>query len=217
MVSVILNGKSYQCATCKEELTIGQYQRILKEWHSSDPDILKRDNLNLFCILTKTDFKQLVITPENEQAIFECISWVLTEPFNYSKDLPKALQIGDQTLLIPNRIGGLSIGQNILLKQILDSCQYLEEGISMAVAIYLQPEYDTQERISALNDHNPRKFDYAKAKELEQVVSNMTATVVYPIGFFLLSRVLTGGQKSQGIWPRIQKILNLSRSKTLLS
>lgn len=209
MVNVILNGKPYQCATCKEELTIGQYQRILREWYATDPDILKRDNLNLFGILTGTDFKNMTVTVENEQAIFDCISWVFNEPFAYSKEIPKVMQIGDEIIDIPKNVGACSIGQNTIMKQITDSCQYLEEGISMAVAIFLQPEYSKMQWERTWRESKDFKFDYSKAKEIEKEVSQMPASVVYPVGFFLLSRVAQNGIKPPGIWLRIKNSLSL--------
>lgn len=56
MVKVFLNNKAHECASCKEELTIGQYQRILKEWGIAEPDLSKRDNVGLFRNLTKDAF-----------------------------------------------------------------------------------------------------------------------------------------------------------------
>jgi hypothetical protein len=197
MVSVTLNGKPYQCASCKEELTIGQYQRILKEWGIDQEDLTKRNNLGLFNILTGTDFKTAEVDTESEQAIYEIILWCFTEAFQYSKELPKVLDIGGKVIDIPNRVGGCSIGQNIILKQLIDSSKYVEETISMATAIYLQPEY------------SGGKFDYAKAKELEKVISEMPASLVYPIGFFLLNRAATTGQKPHGIWHRMKNSLSL--------
>lgn len=203
MVNVTLNGVSYQCAGCKEELTIGQYQRILKEWDIDQPDLLKRDYFKLFNILTNADFKILNPSVENEQAIWDCVSWVVTEPFQYSKELPTVLQIGDKILSLPKKIGALSIGQNILMKQIIDNCRYLEESISTACAVYLYPE------------HSGKKFDLGKARELEQTILSMPAQLIYPVGFFLLSRADQSGSKQQKIWHRMKSSLNSSLNKVL--
>lgn len=205
MVKVILNGKPFECATCKEELTTGQYQRILKEWDINQPDLAKRDYLKLFSILTKSTFSAANMTVEMEQAIWECVSWVVSEPFAYSKELPTVLDIGGKTLTIPKKIGGCSIGQNVILKQVLDSCTYMEEGLSLATAIYLQPQW------------SGGKFDYAKAKELDEIIKEMPCALIYPVGFFLLNRALHGGKKSQRIWRQIQNSLSLSLKRMLPS
>lgn len=205
MVKVILNGKPFECATCKEELTTGQYQRILKEWDINQPDLAKRDYLKLFSILTKSSFAAANMTVEMEQAIWECVSWVVYEPFAYSKDLPTVLDIAGKTLTIPKRIGACSIGQNVILKQVLDSCTYMEEGLSLATAIYLQPDW------------SGGKFDYAKAKELDEIIKEMPCALIYPVGFFLLNRALRGGKKSQRIWQQIRNNLSLSLKRMLPS
>lgn len=196
MVSLELNGNPYQCASCKEELTIGQYQRILKEWGIEQEDLLKRDNLGLFGILTGTNFKVGELDDESEQAIYEAILWCFTEDFKYSKELPAVLDIGGKIIELPKKIGGCSIGQNIILKQLIDSSRYVEETISMATAIFLQPEYSGD------------KFDYAKAKKLEAEIAKMPATLIYPVGFFLLSRAGKIGQKPDGIWHRMKSSLS---------
>lgn len=217
MVNVTLNGVAYQCAGCKEELTIGQYQRILKEWDIDQPDLLKRDYFKLFNILTNADFKILNPSVENEQAIWDCVSWVVTEPFQYSKELPTVLQIGDKILSLPKKIGALSIGQNIIMKQIIDNCRYLEESISLAVAVYLQPQYDRKANkwYEFWKEVSDAKISVQACKDMEQEILKLPACVVYPVGFFLLSRADQSGSKPQKIWHRMKSSLNSSLNRVL--
>lgn len=192
---VWLKDKPYSYATCKEELTTGQYQKIISEWGINLPEE-ERNNLKLFNILTGADFNAVNLSLEDETAIFECISWCFGESFQYDKECPKVLEIEGEIMELPERVGACSIGQNVILKQILDSCTYLEEGIALATAIYLQPVW------------SKKKFDYKKAKKLEELIKQMPATLIYPIGFFLLQRAYNAGKKPTSKWQQIKNSLN---------
>lgn len=194
MVTVQLNGRPYQCATCKEELTTGQYQRILKEWGIDQTDLMKRDWLKLFCILTNSNFSAVNMTKEVEQAIWECVAWVISWDLRFLGDLPKALQIGDKTLSVPKKVGACSFGQNVILKQVIDKSKYIEENIAMATAVYLTPEYFGE--LNGEKKLQPVEFTAEKARELEAEILKMPAHLVYPIGFFLLNRANQSGMHS---------------------
>lgn len=193
MVSMHLNGRPYQCATCKEELTTDQYQRILKEWGIDQPDLMKRDWLKLFCILTNSNFPAVNMTKEVEQAIWECVAWVLAWDLRFPAELPKVFEIGDRILSLPKKVGACSFGQNVILKQVIDRSKYIEENIAMATAVYLTPEYfgelDNDKKL------RPAEFTAEKARELEKEILKMPAHLVYPVGFFLLNRANQSGMR----------------------
>jgi len=183
MIPIIINGNKILCPGCYEELTTGTFQRIVKEWDAEEKNIAKLDYFKLFSILTNTNYKSIDQTPENDQTIWNAIGWYVMQPFKFSTELPKILQIGERMISVPRRVGALGTGQNILLRQIIDNSKYMEENISMAVAICLQPLYDNS------------KFDYDRAVELEKIILEMPIYLTHPVGFFLLQTVRMDGWK----------------------
>lgn len=174
------------CPQGWEVLKISTFQRIFKEWDlSKEPH--ERDYYKLLSILTNTVVQDP--TPAKEEAVYQLTRWVNEVPIPYSKEVPKQITIDDKTIDIPERVEDLSIGQNILVKQLLDKSTYVEECLSMAIAIYLQGKIE--------------KFDYEKAKALEVKVREMKASEVYGLGFFLLSRALKRGRRQSLTLPPI--------------
>lgn len=194
MVIVQLNGRPYQCATCREELTTDQYQRILKEWGIDQPDLMKRDWLKLFNILSNAHFTAVNMSLEVEQAIWECVAWVLAWDLRFPTELPKVFEIGDRILSVPKKVGACSFGQNVILKQVIDRSKYIEENIAMATAVYLTPEFFGE--LDGEKKLRPAEFSAEKARELEQEILKMPAHIIYPVGFFLLSRANQSGMPS---------------------
>lgn len=191
-MAIKLNGKDYDCPVCYEELKTRHYQRMMSpEWEPDKP-IVERDYFKLFCILTDSDFKSFHATSENEVTIWNAIKWVIETPFNPPNEIPKYLKLGDKIVTVPLNMKALSIGQNIHLRQVLDKSTYLEEGISMATAIYLQPEYDQQ------------KFNYDKALELEKIIREMPIYLIRPIGFFLLMSAVKSGTNPMNFLKKIR-------------
>lgn len=178
---IILNGTRHTLPSCYEELTATQYQRIVSEWDLTK-EIADRDYLKLFNILAGTDFQSLHATEENEQTVWNAIRWIIEQPFKFSETIPKALEIDGKALTIPRKVGALSIGQNIHLRQLIDKSKYLEENIVMATAVYLQPLFDGA------------KFDYDRSVELGKKIGDMPAYLIRPIGFFLLNSAWKSGR-----------------------
>jgi len=201
---ITLNGKKYECPVCYEELKTRHWQRMKSpEWEPEKP-LLERDAFKLFCILTDSEFKTFHATSENEVTIWNAVKWVYDQPFEFTSDVPPYLQIGEKIISVPKDMRALSIGQNIHLRQVLDSLQYLEEGLSMAAAIYLQPVYDES------------KFNYEKAVELEKQIREMPAYLIRPIGFFLLRNAVESGKKPMNFLKRIQHNLSEILRRTWL-
>lgn len=198
---VHLNGNRHEIADCYENLKTRHYQRIISEW-DQDKEITERNFFKLFCILADVNFKEFHATAENELTIWNAVKWMIEQPFNFSKEVPKYLKIGEKIVDVPERIELLSIGQNIHLRSEIEKLPCIEAGISMAAAIFLQPVYDEG------------KFDFTKALKLKSLIDEMPAYLIYPIGFFLLQSALptgkngTNGSKN----PKISLISRLGRT-----
>jgi hypothetical protein len=164
--------EDYKIPQSWSEVTVDQYQKIVQT----------TDLITVFSILCDKDYKTLSnrVNPDLERILFDCVRFVSEQAFKASK-APKVLTIDGKELIVPKRIGGLSIGQSIHVRQKLEGCKVYEEVISLAVACYLQPLYDRSE------------FDLDKALELEQVILKMPITEIYPIGFFLLKPLTRTG------------------------
>jgi hypothetical protein len=201
MVTVRLDGKKIACPSCYEQLKTGVYQRAISEWEHEKP-LIERDFFKLFSILTETDFN-IVPSVENEQTIWNAVQWFVTEAFRFSSGLPKVIQIGDKIVDVPPKIGALSIGQNILLRQAIEKCKYAEESISNAMAICLQPLY------------NDGPFNPAKVDPLERLISEMPIYLTHPIGFFFLQTAGITGRKHTSKWHRLRDNLKQTLSRLL--
>lgn len=193
MTSIKLNGKKYLIPSSWKEVTTIQYIRIITEWASSAEDIADRDFFILINIFTGLNFKRFERTIDNEITLTSALEWVITEPFRFQDTLPKVLKIGNKSVSIPEDPRELSIGQNIHLRRdFIEKSKYLEENISIATAIYLQPIIDNS------------LFKINRAKEISKQLEDMPAYLIYPIGFFLLRRALGFGGKPAKFWPLLK-------------
>jgi len=191
MTPVKINGRTHGCASSYEETKTRQYVRIVKEW-DQDKDIADRDYFKLQNILMDTAYVRNDNDVVNDITIMDCVGWIITQPFEFNKELPKVLEIGGKTIMIPRDPASLSIGQNIHLRRdYLDKSTCLEENMSIATAIYLQPIIDGG------------KFSMSRARDLAKEIDEMSISLIYPIGFFLLNRAMTFGLPSESLWSRI--------------
>jgi len=203
MTNATLNGKRFKCPSCMEEMTVKQYVRIITEWNEGDP--ADRDYLKLLNILTDGEFTSHANTIENDITLFDLVGWVITQPFEFDKKLPKVLYLRDKLIDIPEP-GELSIGQNIHLRRdYIDKSKALEENIAIAVAIYLQPIIEN------------RKFHVKRAEELAKEIEQLPIHLIYPIGFFLLKRAQNFGMTSERTWSRTKISLKQILRKMYLS
>ena len=203
MTTVKLNGKQYKIPSTWQEVTVRQYVRILKEWEP-EKDIADRDYFILLKIITNERFAGMENTLENQVTLTSLLGWVVTEPFKFSETLPKVLQIGDRAYNIPEDPRDLSIGQNIHLRRdYIDKAKILEENISMATAIYLQPTIDNS------------LFQMKRAVEISKQIDEMPISLIYPIGFFLLKRALGFGLRPVSFWQALKISLEKILKKTL--
>lgn len=190
-----------------------QAQAISRDWDCVD-------KVKLFNILTGTEYSSVRQSTEIGGTFWDIISFAYSPKVVKDTPLPKVIKINDKIITIPKRVGKLTIGQSIAVRQKMEEVQariekeskinednrkycftegfYFDEMISFAVAIYLQPLYDGGE------------FDDEKAEALEAVILKMAITDVYAIGFFLLTQQLNFGNKSITGW--LQKILQRMQS-----
>ena len=203
---IVLNGERIESPSCFEELKVRQYERIFKEWDLELP-VEKRDYFKLFQIFTGTSFTNFEDTPENEVTMWNAMRWYIEGEHKFA-EIPKVLQITHEgitkTLLVPKKVESMSIGQNIMLKQVLMKCKYIDEGISEAIAIYLQPVFDEG------------KFDSDRVKEFKVSIEDMPVYLVRNLGFFLLRHALPNGSKPTNNLKKIRNSLAQSKEKILL-
>ena len=185
------------CPARWEDLSLDAFQKLYTHWEL-DKEPHERDYFKLLCILSGQPFKEANPTPEKEIAVYELTRWVNEQPFPYKKDLPDSVKIGEKTIPIPQSVEELSIGQMITGRQLLQKANYMEECLSMAASIMLQPAYDGA------------RFDYDRAKELEKELRKMKAIELYPVGFFLLNRMSRPGPMRPSY---LRRILNSLRAK----
>jgi hypothetical protein len=192
-------------------------------WHEVTTDIAQKiaqwsgDKIELFNILTGTNYAKIKADTSLGSAFFDVINFVYFPSPVANAPLPKVLQIDRGHIIeIPKKVGSLSIGQAIAVRERLeqvdarinaiietqpnkfcfkDGFRY-DEAISFAVAVYLQPLYDKAE------------FDLERAKNLEQFILQMPITEIYPVGFFLLSQHLKRGSAFTRLCHRIALALS---------
>lgn len=162
------------------EVTTKQYQRMHSDWDSNDL-------VKLFSILTGIEYKTLSDTkdPDLEEALVGATMFVYdTSPGFKQADPPPFVTINKKKVRIPRNIGALSIGQNIHVREQMDSAKVFDELISFATAMYLQPLYDETD------------FDYVRATMLHEEILKLPISETYPVGFFLLRPLMNSGQST---------------------
>lgn len=191
----------------------GIFQRILRDWEPDKP-IAARDRVKLFGILTGTEYKAVSESKDEvlEAAIWQVTSFVYYEPMDFDALLrPKTLTVNGRTVEIPDRMGRMSIGQNIHVRQAIMSGVNPAALVSLATAVYLQPLLDA----AVVNGKEvPAEFNYERAQEIEKHILEMPVTEIYPIGFFF-SRQLTPSGSTQWNSLRLKilrKVQNVRRS-----
>lgn len=198
-----LNGERFEHAHCWGVLKTKHFCRIYSEWEDPKIQIEDRDYFKLFSILTDTDYKSFHGTAWNEVTIWNCVRWVIEQPTGYEIAIPKVLKIDGRFVDIPEKPELLSIGQNVQLLSKIQKMKDLNEGISIATAIFLQPLYDNC------------PFDIKKAMALKEKIDEMPAAVIWPIGFFLLKNINKSGRHGSRIWSLIKDSLTTRLGKML--
>lgn len=173
---------------CWAKTATAQYERLISEWD-------EKDLVQAFSILTGIEAKTVsnMVDPNLEDWLFVATDYLFREP-QYFKELPlpEIITIRGKEIKIPKKVEGFTIGQSIQVRQKLDEVKMYEELISYAVAVYLQPKVDGGE------------FDDDKAMELQEEIKKLPITVTYPIGFFLLRKLMKHGTNGWSFAHRIR-------------
>lgn len=217
MVTLYVNDKKVSAADRWGHCSTGVFQRIITEWDPELP-ILKRDRLKLFGILTGTDFKGVAESQSEtlEAAVWQVTNFVYYEQMDFDAlPRPKTLTVKGITVVIPEQLGRMTIGQNIHVRQALMSGGNPAEQISLACAIYLQPLLDAS---VVDGKETPAEFNYERALQIEEHIKAMPITEIYPVGFFFSSRLAPYGRTPfKSLRLKIQRIAgNALRSLSLL-
>lgn len=207
-----VNGKRTECPVSWEECKVRTYQRLKTEAKEGDHAV------KIFSILTGTEFSKVweAQAEDIEAGIYQATAFVFNQPETFREEpKPQYFRLGNETVLVPQKIGSLTVGQNFRMRQELAAAakegKPLESLLSIATAIYLQP----------LVDRAP--FDMDRARELEKEILEMNIYDVFPIGFFLLNRLmprfsvgtLFSLQNLTRFWNGLPKKLKLSYSLLL--
>jgi len=201
---ITLNGERKEIASSWMGLKTGHYEKLVPILALPEEE---RDYFQVFKILTETDFKEWRPSVENEVTIWNAIKWILEEKFTFSNEIPKVLAVPfkEKLITIPKKIKGLTIGQNIALKQLIERSKYLDENVSSAVAIYLQPLIDES------------KFNSERVEEIKKEVEQMPVYLIRPLGFFLFKSVWPRGNGQMNYWQRIKSNLITKLGRALPS
>jgi hypothetical protein len=175
MVTLKINGKKIQFPTHSNELTLAQLQDITT---NVDFNKIEEDWIKLFNILSKSSYS--ITNIETELKLLNIMGWCLGG-IVIDEFMPRVIKYKDKDIAIPTNIGNLSIGQAIALKQSIQRFKYMDEGISKAVSIYLQPIIDS------------KAFSLERAMEIEKELLDMSAFILKPLGVFILGQLQTNG------------------------
>ncbi len=216
MITLILNSREkVRCPAGWHEVTVDMAQKIA-QWSG--------DKIELFNILTGTNYAKIKADTSIGSQFFELINFAYFPSPVSNSEMPKVLRIDAGHIIeIPKKVGSLSVGQAIAVRERLEAIEsrinqaidnglkfkysfkteegkpfMYDEAISFAVAVYLQPLYDKSE------------FDLERANILEQFILKMPITMIYPIGFFLLSQHFKSGNVLTRVWRLIVLALSLS-------
>jgi hypothetical protein len=111
--------------------------------------------------------------------------------------MPESIQFKGKEIKLPKQVGNVKIGQAIALLQTTRGHKYVDEGISKAIAIYLQPIIDNS------------KFSLARAMELEKEIAEMPAWMLHTWGNFIYGQLQKGGVPSS----ILRRLIQNSQSK----
>lgn len=159
------------------EVTVGLYQKVMREWDKSS-------RVQLICLLYDLQIewinnsKDIKLISVLEQA---SAFWYL-EPMISEKQ--EVIIIDDKPVVVPLDVKNYSIGQAIECRQSLEGAKTYDEVVSISTAIYLQPEYDGD------------KFSMERARELEKKILLMPVMEVHGTGFFLLQTIEQAWQQA---------------------
>lgn len=185
MLHLIINEEKKQCPICWQEVDVRTFQAIMRDFAEGD------NQVKLLSILTDTTYGRIyeAESEDLDAAVYQATAFVFNEPQTFRKvTMPATFTVGGKSVTIPTKLNRLTIGQNFTIRAAMAKAANLESLISLATAVYLQPLVDES------------KFDLDRAKELEVAILKMNVFEVFPIGFFLLSKLNNSGASGLLDW-----------------
>jgi len=212
MTPLIVNGLKYRCPDCWDDVSTRLFQRIVTEWEPEKP-IAERNRVKLFSILSGADFETIMDQedPMTEALIYWCINFVYVSDLRRIT-MPDVIELGDRTVTIPKDVGNLTSGQNIIVRQAMESVPDSNSVMSRVAAAYLQRHYNAEMKGDELI--LPR-FRAEQVDKIEAMILDMPITKIYPIGFFFSKKLTNYGTWWQKLWYRIRLLKTRSARVSL--
>lgn len=182
MLTIYVNDSKVKVPLGWHEVTTELYQKIKS---IEDPDYIK-----IFAAVIGMD--EAAVSESNredlEVAMYQVASFAFVEEEFRNDPIPSVWKIADKEVRVPQKLEAMTIEQNLLLRQRLAQSKFLEQCISYAAAVYLQPLVDGG------------KFNSERVPELEARVLSMPIEKTFPVGFFLLNRLQNFGKSGRTRW-----------------
>lgn len=184
--------KVVSCPTKLKDLTTEKFQRIALDWSY---DGTFQSLVKLFGILTDQRFSTYL---ESTSILMATILRLTQFVFFMDGDLlamekPKEFRYNGRVIPIPSKLGRLTLGQNLQIKQALKGNP--RGYIALALAVYLQP----------IIDGTP--FDEERMAVLQKEFEALPITETYHVGFFYSSQRTPSGSVLDVFLPLTRKIM----------
>lgn len=182
---------------CWEVTSTRLYQNVIRKWEP-EVKLLDRDPGKLLSILSGIDTPFSIVNLSTDSDLWKAMRFVYEQPTWFDAlPLPNFFIFEGRKYKVPMRIKELSIGQNLMMKQAMQSEKANSRGeidlrplVSKAIAIYMQPIIDG-------------KLKTSRVAEIEEQVLEMPITATYSLGFFLLNRLKNSGWRLPSYWSRL--------------
>jgi hypothetical protein len=199
MLQINVNDTSKMCPTFWEDVKTGTYQKLKA---TKDLDLLKG-----FSVLIDTDLIELEqsTSEDLEVALYQCASFIFTQEEYFRKsDVPKSIKLKGVNLILPRKLENMTLEQTLFMRtKMSKEGGVLEEFISTACAVYLQP----------LVTKTP--FNVEEAMALKAEIDELPIEQTFPVGFFFLNRLNNYGKNGMLLLIRLQltKLMRSLRSR----
>jgi hypothetical protein len=155
-------NKEVNVPTNWQGVTLKQYAQLVTVWDGSDL-------LQLFSILSGLSVKTLneTVDPALYESLEISTRFIYNEERTFLKaDKPKTITVNGKVLTVPEDLDGLTIGQSILVEQVIESSK----------------------------DDNASEFNSKRAIQLVPEFERASVADCYPIAFFLLTPFINRGK-----------------------
>jgi hypothetical protein len=178
------------CITCWEECNTRTFQSIYRDWEPEIKEFKYRNPVILFSLLTGTQYTALLKNTDEdiELAIYQCTAFVYDSDTTWKQAQNNIIKLRDKIIMVPKKLGSLTIEQNMHIRRAMQTAKTLEELISLACAVYLQPLVEGKD------------FNYDSAMQLEKEILDLPIWQTYSVGFFFLSKLNRYGKSGLLDW-----------------